>query len=144
VAQFMIGKANPIVVADLSCKMLAEARQKAGLHPVCSHTEKLPFCDNAFIRIIMVDALHHVCDQRKTLDELWRALQPGGRIVIEEPDVRTFPVKLIALGEKLALMRSHFLSPPRIAALFHYPDAHVRIETGKSNAWVIVEKEKNS
>ena len=141
VAQFMSGKANPIVVADLSCKMLAEARQKDNLLPVCSHTEKLPFPDEAFARIIMVDALHHVCDQRGTVDELWRTLKPGGRLVIEEPDLRLFGVKLLALAEKLALMRSHFLSPPRIAELFHYPDARVRIETGKFNAWVIVEKD---
>ncbi len=140
VAQFMSGKANPIVVADLSHKMLSEARQKDGLRPVCSHTEKLPFPDETFARIIMVDALHHVIDQRGTLDELWRTLQPGGRLVIEEPDLRLFGVKLLALAEKLALMRSHFLSPPRIAELLNYPDARVRIETSKFNAWVIAEK----
>lgn len=140
VAQFMIGKANPVVVADLSHKMLAETRQKEGLHPICSHTENLPFSDEFFARIIMVDALHHVCDQRQTIDELWRVLQPGGRIVIEEPDVRTFTVKLIALAEKMALMRSHFLSPTHIAQLFDFPNARVRMETGKFNAWIIVEK----
>jgi len=140
VAQFMHGKASPVVVADLSCKMLSEARQKDGLRPVCSHTEKLPFPDASFARIIMVDALHHVCDQRASIDELWRTLQPGGRLVIEEPDVRTFPVKLIALAEKLALMRSHFLSPQQIIDLLHFPDARVRLETGSFNAWVIAEK----
>ena len=140
IAQFMIGKADTIVVADLSCKMLSEARQKDGLRPVCSHTEKLPFPDETFARILMVDALHHVCDQRITVDELWRTLRPGGRLVIEEPDVRTFAVKMIAMGEKLALMRSHFLSPKNIAKLFHYPDAQVRIETDKFTAWVIAEK----
>lgn len=139
-AQFMHNKAHPVVVADLSCKMLAEARQKDGLHPVCSHTEKLPFPDAAFARIIMVDALHHVCDQQQTVDELWRTLQPGGRIVIEEPDVRTLPVKGIALAEKLALMRSHFLSPSRIARLFHYSDARVQTEAKDYNAWIIIEK----
>jgi 2-polyprenyl-3-methyl-5-hydroxy-6-metoxy-1,4-benzoquinol methylase len=141
VAQYMTGKAAPVVVADLSYSMLAEARQKEGLRPVSAHTEKLPFADETFARIIMVDALHHVCDQRATADELWRTLQPGGRIVIEEPDVRTFVVKLLALAEKVALMRSHFLSPPRIAALFDHPNARVRVEAGEFNAWVIVGKE---
>lgn len=140
IAQFMVGKADTVVVADLSFQMLSEARQKERLRPVCSHTEKLPFPDEAFARIIMVDALHHVCDQRTTVDELWRTLRPGGLLVIEEPDVRTFSVKLIALGEKLALMRSHFLSPAQIAELLHYPNARVRVETGKFNAWVIAEK----
>ena len=140
VAQFMRGKAGPIVVLDLSYQMLSEARQKDGLSPVCSHTEKLPFPGAAFARILMVDALHHVCDQRATVDELWRTLKPGGQLVIEEPDVRTFAVKLIAVAEKLALMRSHFLSPQRIAALFHYPDARVRVETSQYTAWIIAEK----
>ncbi len=140
VTQFMTDKAGLIVVADLSCRMLSEVRRKSGLLPVCSPTEKLPFANGFFARIIMVDALHHVYDQRATVDELWRVLQPGGRLVIEEPDLRTFAVKLIALAEKLALMRSHFLSPERIAALFNYPNARVRIKTGSANAWIIVEK----
>jgi ubiquinone/menaquinone biosynthesis C-methylase UbiE len=127
IAQYMRGKADPVVVADLSSKMLVEAQKKDGLLPVCSHTENLPFPDESFARIIMVDAFHHVCNQRTTVDELWRLLQPGGIIVIEEPDVRTLAVKLVALVEKLALMRSHFLSPPRIADLFHYPSSRVRV-----------------
>lgn len=140
VAQYMPGKANPVIVADLSFKMLSEARQKADLHSVCSPAEKLPFSDGTFARIIMVDALHHVHDQQATANELWRILQPGGRLVIEEPDFRTFVVKLLALAEKLMLMRSHFLSPPQIAALFPHKNARVRVETGEFNAWVIVEK----
>ena len=64
----------------------------------------------------------------------------NGRLVLEEPDIRTFAVKLIACGEKLALMRSNFLSPLLIAGFFQVPNAHVRVETAKSNAWIIVEK----
>lgn len=142
VAKYMIGKADPVVVVDLSSKMLAETRLKIGLQPVCSHTESLPFPDESFARIIMVDAFHHVCNQGQTVDELWRVLKPGGRIIIEEPDVRAFAVKLVALAEKLLMMRSHFLSPPRIASLFDLFTPHVRVETGKLNAWVIVEKRR--
>ncbi|MBL8095002.1 MAG: class I SAM-dependent methyltransferase [Anaerolineales bacterium] len=140
VAQFMNGHANPIVVADLSRKMLAEAQQKEGLRPVFAPAETLPFPDGCFARIIMVDALHHVCDQQHTAHEVWRVLRPGGRIVIEEPDFRTFGVKLLALAEKLALMRSRFLAPPQIAALFTHPTAQATIKADGFNAWVVVEK----
>ncbi len=141
ISQFLTGMAGDIVVADLSCKMLLEASRKDGLRPVCSHIEKLPFPDASFERIIMVDALHHVCSQRDTAAELWRVLKPGGRMVIEEPDVRRWSVKLLALAEKLALMRSHFYSPPRIARLFQpYPQARTRIEADQFNAWVVIEK----
>ena len=140
IAQYMSGKAHPVVVADLSCKMLREARQKGSLHPVCTPSEMLPFADGTFARIIMVDALHHVCNQRQTVNELWRTLQPGGRLVMEEPDIRTFPVKLIALGEKIMLFRSHFLSPQQIVELFHFPDARMHLETREFIAWIIAEK----
>lgn len=126
------------LVADFSAGMLAQAHKK-DLPAIQTPAERLPFAADTFERMIMVDALHHVINQKETISELWRVLKPGGRLVIEEPDVRTLTVKLVAVGEKLALMRSHFLSPPRIAALFP-PEARVKIETESYNAWVIVEK----
>ena len=89
----------------------------------------------------MVDALHHVIDHKETIDELWRLLTPGGTMVVEEPDVRTFGVKLIAIAEKLALMRSHFLSPPRISMLFDYPDAVVDVQTQSPIAYIVAKKQ---
>jgi ubiquinone/menaquinone biosynthesis C-methylase UbiE len=141
IAQFLHGKTAQVVVADQSFKMLQEARKKVGLRPICSLTERMPFRDIAFARIIMVDALHHVDDQFQTAEELWRILAPGGRIVIEEPDISSFRIRLVAIAEKLALMRSHFLSPPHIANLFHFPNARVRIKKEGTNAWITVEKE---
>lgn len=140
IAQTLRDQAGTIVVADLSLKMLEQARIKDGLRLACSHSERLPFPSASFERVIMVDALHHVINQQQTADELWRVLKPGGRLVIEEPDVRVWSVKLIAAFEKLALMRSHFLSPPQIAALFPYRQATITIETKGYNAWIVVEK----
>ncbi len=144
-AQFMLDKSAGVVLADLSMEMLMEARGKGELMRVCSHTEGFPFPDGSFSRILMVDALHHVCDQPETAFELWRVLEPGGYLVIEEPDLRTKTVKLVALAEKLALMRSNFLAPSDIAALFESPNTEVRIETEADgfNAWVIVRKPQN-
>ncbi len=142
VAQYMTEKAAAVIVADISCQMLGEARDKGSLHPVCSHTERFPFPDGSFARIIMVDALHHVCDQSQTIREMWRVLSPGGILLIEEPDIRTFGVKMVALGEKLALMRSHFLGPRKIVALFDFPDAAIKTYTvpGDYNVWVVAQK----
>ena len=142
IAQLLSDKINQVVVADLSVEMLQQASVKAGLLTVCSHSEFFPFCDNNFERILMVDALHHVCDQVETVRELWRVLKPGGRLVIEEPDFRTFGVKGLAIAEKLLGMRSHFLKPESIAALFGDPKANIRIENSDDNfnAWVIIDK----
>lgn len=131
--------AGKVVIADPSLGMLRQAdRTQLGL--ACSNSEALPFPSDSFERIIMVDALHHVIDQRHTAREMYRVLKPGGRIVIEEPDIRHFGVKLIALGEKLLLMRSHFLSPQRIVKLFSFDSAKTTIHATDGNAWVVIEK----
>jgi len=127
-----------IVVADVSQRMLVQARLK-DLSAASTESEHLPFPDGSFDRVLMVDALHHVRNQTETIRELYRILKVGGRLVIEEPDIRTFAVKMIAVAEKLALMRSHFLAPAQIAGLFP-SGADVGIEAEDSTTWVIVEK----
>jgi ubiquinone/menaquinone biosynthesis C-methylase UbiE len=139
-SQALVGKAKHFVVLDLSFGMLKKAASKDGLATVNSHTEALPFPEGIFDAVIMVDALHHVCDQAETALELLRVVKPGGRIVIEEPDIGKLPVKIVALLEKLALMRSRFLSPVKITQLYKDQPVFTRIERDSFNAWVVVEK----
>jgi demethylmenaquinone methyltransferase/2-methoxy-6-polyprenyl-1,4-benzoquinol methylase len=128
---------DEIVVTDISMGMLRKV-PRSMLDPACCFSEVLPFPDNSFERVILVDTLHHVLDQAATAREMLRVLKPSGLLVIEEPDIRTFGVKLIALAEKLLLMRSHFLLPDQIASLF--PSASPNIITENSTAWIVVEK----
>jgi demethylmenaquinone methyltransferase/2-methoxy-6-polyprenyl-1,4-benzoquinol methylase len=86
----------------------------------------------------MVDALHHVINHTDSMREMYRVLKPGGVLVVEEPDIRTFGVKLIAIAEKLLLMRSHFLKPDAIMKLIDAGEKETRSADG--TAWVIVKK----
>jgi demethylmenaquinone methyltransferase/2-methoxy-6-polyprenyl-1,4-benzoquinol methylase len=117
VSSLLVPLVGTLVINDLSAPMLKEAQRKGPLHPVQSYVERLPFPDVSFDRVFAVDALHHFDDHHAAVGELLRVLRPGGRLVIEEPDIRRFPVKLIALLEKLALMNSHFLPAERIRSL---------------------------
>ncbi len=137
VASAIRGLVDEIIVADVSLGMLRKAPLSA-LKPVCGGSESLPFADNFFERVIMVDALHHVLNHAHTAREMFRVLKPGGVLVIEEPDIRTFGVKLIAIAEKLLLMRSHFLAPDEIVKLFSSGEKQIKTEDG--TAWIIIKK----
>ncbi len=129
-----------IAIADSARKMLFKAKEK-GLVCVQALSEWLPFQTQSFDRIIMVDALHHVADQSRTLNEMWRLLAPGGKIIIEEGDIDHWLVKIIAFGEKCLLMRSHFLHAKEIMKLCQFDEtAWVRITRQKGVVWVIISK----
>lgn len=130
-----------VIVSDLSPGMLQQAQQKDGLRPLLAHAEKLPFPDSSFERVLVVDALHHFCHQEQAVADLVRVLKPGGRLVIEEPNLEHFRVKLIALAEKLALMRSHFYYPTAIQAMVARHDITAKIERDEQfTTWVVVDK----
>jgi ubiquinone/menaquinone biosynthesis C-methylase UbiE len=130
-----------VQIADAALGMLRKAQIK-GVPVVVSQSEMLSFPSDSFDLVVMVDAFHHVADQQNTLNEMWRMLAPGGRIIIEEPDIAYFSVKLIALGEKVLLMRSHFLKPDKIAQMASFNGlTEVKIIRKRGIAWVIIAKQ---
>src|SRR4030042_259583 len=78
VAATLAGAAQ-VVVCDPSTGMLAEARTK-GLRAAAGPAEVLPFPDGSFDRILIVDAFHHLGDQRASAAEMVRVLASGGRL----------------------------------------------------------------
>jgi ubiquinone/menaquinone biosynthesis C-methylase UbiE len=138
--QFSLMSGN-LVVCDLSQKMLIKAQEKGNLLPVRSHIERLPFPDKTFDRILVVDSFHHFCDQQEAISDMLRVLKPGGRMVIEEPDIHHFAVKLVAVAEKLLLMRSHFYTIGQIKNMVLDHNVNVSIEyDGRFTAWIIIDK----
>jgi ubiquinone/menaquinone biosynthesis C-methylase UbiE len=98
IATHLVGLAGGIILLDASTPMLRQAQSKGRIQPTTGATEKLPFANSSFERVIMVDTYHHVEHQENSLSECWRVLKPGGVLVVEEPDIDQFVVKLIALA----------------------------------------------
>jgi demethylmenaquinone methyltransferase/2-methoxy-6-polyprenyl-1,4-benzoquinol methylase len=126
-------------VLDPSSGMLAQGQSK-GLCLVQGVAERLPFPSRSVDRILMVDAFHHLLDQEMTVQELVRVLAPGGRLVIQEPDIRHWAVKLVALAERALLMRSRFYTAPDMQAMFARVDCTVSVERQGHTVWVIADK----
>lgn len=127
VARRLLASARGVVVVDPSAAMLRRARPEPGVVRARAAAEALPFSDGAFSRIVVIDAFHHFASRPAATRELWRVLAPGGRLVIEEPDIRHRAVRAIAFGEWLMRFGSVFWDPPRIAAAFTYLGAKATV-----------------
>ncbi len=138
------GMAGSTVVADAAWGMLRVARRRSNLLPVQALAEHLPFVDEAFDRIIIVDALHHFIDAAAAIREAARVLRRGGRLVIEEPDIRRWPVRGIALLERLIGLRSRFLPGEHIRELMEAAGLQAReyVDPRSFRLWVVGHKEE--
>ena len=134
----LVGKA---VVTDFSMPMLMQAALKGGLLPVRAVGEALPYPNGIFERVFIVDALHHFRNQEAAIRESLRVLKPGGRLAIEEPDIRCLVVRAVAFLERMFLMRSRFQEPRRIMALIEGQGLSPRIEGYHLfRAWIVADK----
>lgn len=132
---------DELVIGDVSQKMLVQARRKNDLQPMQARVQRLPFPDASFERVLVVDALHHFGQQPQAIGELLRILKPAGRLVIEEPDINSVAVKLVAWAEKIALMGSHFHSPAEIRDMVTAHGVAAQIQhDGRFAAWIIADK----
>jgi len=130
-----------LFLGDYSFAMLRESKKKQVAIPFQISSLHLPFSDETFDRILVVDAMHHFPEQPLVMVELLRVLKTGGRLVIEEPDIQHWGVKLVALGEKLALMGSHFHTPKELQAMALAAAANVSIHHNKGPAaWIVAKK----
>ncbi len=141
IAETLRGQVGGMAVVDVSPGMVARARHKADLNASQARVQQLPFADDAFDRIIVVDAWHHFDDQPGAVREMVRVLAPGGRLVVEDFNIDRFGVKLLALGEHLLLMGSRFHTPAQMRQLFAPHASRVTVHDEHAlNYWVVVEK----
>ncbi len=74
--------------SELAAKLRAQLDQRvngARLHYRKGDGHKLPFEKDFFSHICCFDSLHHMHDYRQVLSEMFRVLEPGGRVVFVEP-----------------------------------------------------------
>lgn len=125
VSRQLIPYVKHVVIADMSHFMLKRAR--GSVSRIRTLVATLPFADQKFHRIIVVDAFHHFQRQSDSMAELVRVLVPGGKIIISEPDISHTIIKLVALMEKTLLMGSTFHSAENLAMMMQAQGLTTRI-----------------
>jgi len=101
------------LVVDPSQGMLSEARDH-GTATVRGDGSRLPVASGSVDAVLVVDALHHIVDQRGVFAEASRVLRPGGVLAVVEFDPTTLRGRLLVAAEHLVGFDSTFHPPDRL------------------------------
>jgi ubiquinone/menaquinone biosynthesis C-methylase UbiE len=81
-----IATAGEITGIDVADEMLRRAEQASqgtrNVRYLWGSAEKIPATDNSFDKVLSIESFYYYADQGKSLDELRRAMKPGGRLFI--------------------------------------------------------------
>jgi len=83
-ASFVIGDVNEIALEISQLRLRHFGLQEPGYCVLDVHN--LPFADNSFDSITVIEALHHFPNYERALKEIFRVLEPGGQFVSIEPN----------------------------------------------------------
>ena len=81
-------RATKVIAVDTSAKMIEVGREQALRHGVknveyrLGDMEEIPIDDGAVDLVFFSQSLHHALHPERAIQEAWRILAPGGRIVI--------------------------------------------------------------
>jgi ubiquinone/menaquinone biosynthesis C-methylase UbiE len=82
----LAAKAKIVCGCDPSPELIERARKNCpGIQFEICPLEKMPYADESFDAITLTDVLEHVADEKTALDEMFRVLKPGGRLIITTP-----------------------------------------------------------
>lgn len=77
----------------------------------------LPFNEDTFDLVLIVDAIHHMPKQQEVLTETCRVLRPGGWLYILDFSVDSLYIRILQRLERLAGEPSVFFAPDTLAEL---------------------------
>lgn len=112
-----------------------DVSSQATLIFVLGDAQALPFKDTVFDLISLFSIIEHIEDQEQVIYEAFRALKPGGSLVIQIPN-RYFPIELHS-GLPNPLLCPRFFRRRLIRALTYSHLADIEIPSRKSMLFLI-------
>ena len=103
-------RCSKAVGLDVDTRTMTEARKRyPDFDFVLGSADNLPFEDESFTTVSMLDVLEHVPNPEKSLSEIDRVLKPGGYLIISVPHKGSFwfidaqRSRIFAAGRKILL-----------------------------------------
>lgn len=107
-----------VSLLDASPQMLKRAQRVLPRGRIClGDSADLPYPDDAFDVITLVDVFHHIRKQKQTLSECYRVLRPGGCLCFLEFNPECTSIKILAGIERVLGEPSLFVTVGQLGGL---------------------------
>lgn len=142
IAELIARQVKEIIVIDSSSAMIRQCQKKKGLCCIVGDAHQLPFSDEYFDKIIMVDAFHHIENQRRALQEIKRVLKKQGMLIIEEYNPKKLGGLYVVLLEKILCLGSTFYEPEALRAFLEKEQFATAVYESKNKKYYITAQRK--
>ncbi|KPL22980.1 MAG: hypothetical protein AMJ93_05895 [Anaerolineae bacterium SM23_84] len=119
----LAGRGGMVVGMDVSTPMLAVAQGKgASVHLLQGDAAALPVATESFDLVFSVTTLEFVARRLRAVQEMWRALRPGGRLVVAVLNALSpwaWARRLESRKQKTPFSHAHFFYPWEFVDLLH-------------------------
>jgi SAM-dependent methyltransferase len=140
-ARILAGTAESVIAmdADETAAQNATTEHKLdNLKFVSGRALSAPPGENVFDAIVCFDAIEHVMNPARIIDDIKRALAPGGLLILSAPheafEDRLFPVKAFKADDFFQLVKAHFASVRQFAQTAHSASVIERFDGGADKA----------
>jgi SAM-dependent methyltransferase len=110
-----------VIGVDLSTQMLTVARESAtAMHLVRGDAARLPMASESFDLVLSVTALEFAADPERAVQEMWRVVRPGGRLVVGVLNAWSpwaWQRRRESRGQQTPFSHAHFFSPAEFLEL---------------------------
>ncbi|MAT41079.1 MAG: hypothetical protein CL609_01975 [Anaerolineaceae bacterium] len=140
----LLNTANRVVLADHSFLMLKASKYASfsKVDRVCCDLSHLPFRKNIIANFVMVDTIHHLYHPKIILNKIGTLIHGENILLIEEPDIQFFMIKIIAFLERLLGMNSHFYKKEEILNWFPETDFERVTKQDGVNFYLILQQKE--
>lgn len=109
---------------------------------VSGQLEYMPFNDNYFDKIIVLDYLSHTADCNKSIKEIKRVLKDDGEVIVEDLNLKDIKVKLKYLKHRFCGDNIHYYYPNQIQNIFNQFNFEGMLKEIKNKRYIYIGKKR--
>ena len=109
---------------------------------VSGQLEYMPFNDNYFDKIIVLDYLNHTSNCNKSIQEINRVLKKDGEVIVEDLNLKDLKVKLKYFKERLCGNKINYNYPSEIENLFNKYNFNGNLQEIENKRYIYIGKKR--